>query len=273
MESITPTVPALSILFMTLSALAAIGTPIGLFIFWRVKYRAKILPLLLGVTGFILFALILEQMVHIIVLRPDAAGNIALKSKPFFFVLYGILMAGIFEETARFIFFNILRKKHRGIETALSYGVGHGGIEAILLVGVSMISNIVISMSINSGAIEAMKSGLGGAALTQLNAQIEALLTTAPYMFLIAGEERLAAIAIQIALSVIVFYSVRQRDKWWLFPAAIALHAIIDIPAAMMQAGVLHNIFAVEGFVGLGAILLVVLAVYVHKKLRPSATL
>ena len=62
-------------------------------------------------------------------------------------------MAGIFEETARFVSFKILKKIFTGISTGLSYGIGHGGIESVLLAGFSMIAGLVFGILINTGNI------------------------------------------------------------------------------------------------------------------------
>ena len=228
----------------------------------------NVIPMLVGAAAFILFAMILEGAVHKIVLNPDASGNIALQSKPFLLTLYACLMAGIFEETARFLSFHILKKKYRGFSTALSYGTGHGGIEAMLLAGFAMINSIVFSIMINFGMADTITAPLSGAALTQANEQIAALCTAAPYMFLVSGFERLFAIALQLSLSVIVYYSVTSKGKWWLFPTAIALHALADVPAALMQAGVLSNIWVVEGIIMISAVALSMLAVFTHKHLK-----
>jgi uncharacterized membrane protein YhfC len=117
-----------SMVFMAISAVVSIGLPIGLFIIFYKKFNAKFLPLILGIFGFIIFTLIFERSIHLIVLN-----KFSLKEKPFLYLLYGVFMAGIFEETARFVSFNILKKKYTGIGTGLSYGIGHGGIEAILI--------------------------------------------------------------------------------------------------------------------------------------------
>jgi uncharacterized membrane protein YhfC len=71
---------------------------------------------------------------------------------------------------------------------------------------------------------------------------------------------------IQISLSIIVFYAVYGKNKKWLFPLAIILHAIIDIPAAAMQIGLLKNVFLVEGLVCLGTILAIIIAKNIHEK-------
>jgi uncharacterized membrane protein YhfC len=69
-------------------------------------------------------------------------------------------------------------------------------------------------------------------------------------------------------LSIIVFYSVFCKSKWWLYPIAIILHAIIDFPAALMQAGIINNVFLVEGLVCLSSVLLILLARYIHRRMK-----
>ncbi|MDR1836339.1 MAG: YhfC family intramembrane metalloprotease [Treponema sp.] len=256
-------VSAFSIVFMAISAVISIGLPIFLFIFLYRKYSAKVIPMIVGACAFIIFAMILEQTVHSIVFR-----NFALWEKPLLYIIYGTFMAGIFEETARFFSFTILKRKYNGVITGLSYGIGHGGIEAVLLAGVSMISSIVLCIFFNAGNIEIITGSLQGEASEQINMQINALLTSAPYMFLLSGMERLFAISIQISLSVIVFYSVYCKGKIWLFPSAILLHAIIDIPAAAFQVNILKSIFVVETLAALAAVIVTILAAVLHRKLK-----
>ena len=266
-------VSVLSIIFMTLSALISIGVPVHLFLFFRKRYDAKIFPMILGAAAFIIFALILESSIHRIVFN-----NFPLREMPAPYIVYGIFMAGIFEETARFIAFHILKRKyskqrteaselaHDNFGTGLAYGIGHGGIESVLLAGVSMILAIFASILVNTGNIEIITSRLQGEVLVAINGQIEALAVTSPFMFLISGIERLMAISIQLSLSVMVYYAVFGKRKIWLYPLAILSHAIVDIPAAAFQVGVLKSIAMVEGIIFLSAILLIILVRFLHKK-------
>jgi uncharacterized membrane protein YhfC len=247
---------------MAVSAVISIGLPAALFIFIYKKYNAKFLPMITGVAAFVIFALVLEQAVHAVVL-----GKTAIRQNTPVYILYGIFMAGIFEETARFISFKILKRKYYGIETGLAYGIGHGGIEAILLAGVTMIGNIIFSVTINSGNAEMLTSKLTGDALANTNYAINALVTTAPYVFLFSGIERMMAITVQITLSILVFYSV-YKEKLWLFPLAIVLHAIVDISAMLMQTGIIKSILLVEGTVFVCAVLLVIFTLYLHKRFK-----
>jgi uncharacterized membrane protein YhfC len=255
----------LSIGFMVISAILSIGLPIFLFIVFYKKYNAKFIPMILGIVGFIVFALILERSIHLIVF-----DKFALKEKPFIFIIYGIFMAGIFEETARFISFKILKRKYNGIGTGLAYGVGHGGIEAITIAGLAMINNIIFSIIINNGNIEIITGTLQGKALEQINTHIAVLQTTSPHLFLLGGIERIFAIFIQISLSIIVFYSVYGKNKLWLYPFSILLHAIIDIPAAAMQVGLIKNIYLIELLALISAIILLITAKYIHEKFKQN---
>jgi len=259
-------VPVLSIIFMAVSAIVAIGIPVCLFIIARKKFYAKVVPMLFGIAGFVVFALVLESLVHKIVL-----GRFLSPSNKVLYIIYGVSMAGIFEESARFIAFNILKRKYEGIGTALSYGIGHGGIESILLAGLAMINSMVSSIIINTGNIGMITGKLQGDTLTTVNNQIAALINTAPYMFLVSGLERVLAIAVQLSLTVIVFYAVFGKKKLWLYPLAIVFHAMVDIPAAMYQTGGIKNVFMVEGIIFVLAVCLALFARYLHGKL--SATL
>jgi uncharacterized membrane protein YhfC len=252
---------------MAISAIISIGLPIVLFVIFYKKFNAKILPMIIGIAGFVLFVLVLERSVHLIVFE-----KFALAEKPLIYILYGIFMAGIFEETARFVSFQITKKKYGGIGTGLAYGIGHGGIESIVIVGLAMVNTIIFSININAGNIETITGKFHGETLEQIRAQINTLLATPAYSFLFGGIERIFAIAIQLSLSVIVFYSVHGKNKLWLYPFAILLHAILDIPAVAMQAGIVKNIYMVELCVFTGAVILTIIARHIHKKSERNIT-
>lgn len=227
------TVSELSIIFMVISSLAGFAIPVILLIFFRKKKEADILPFFVGCAVMLVFALILESAVHQIVLGSSVGerilGNIWL------YALYGGLMAGLFEETGRFIAFKTVLKKQDKDVNALMYGAGHGGFEAAVLLGISMISNIAIAVMINSGNTSVLTETLSGDALTQMEAALEDMTTTAPYIFLIGIIERVFAVTLQIALSVIVWTAVKNKKRWYLYPAAILIHFFVDAAAVILM--------------------------------------
>ena len=90
------------------------------------------------------------------------------------------------------------------------------------------------------------------------------LITTKPHEFLLGGVERIFAVALQISLSVLVWFAAKRPGKRWLFPAAIGLHALVDA-AAVILAGKCGNLILVEVGVGVFALLYVLIAKLVWK--------
>lgn len=143
-------------------------------------------------------------------------------------------MAGLFEETGRFAAFQLLRRSGKGgtPQDALIYGAGHGGMEAVLLVGLTNVSNLLLSFWLNTGTLEQHMGQLDDAAAQALAAAVAA----PPHTYLWGGLERIVAVAIHISLSVLVWRAVERRASLWLFPAAIALHAGVDACAILAAA-------------------------------------
>ena len=61
-------VPTLSIVFMAISAIVSIGLPIALGIIWHKRTGAKASSLFIGAAAFVVFAIILENICHRLVL-------------------------------------------------------------------------------------------------------------------------------------------------------------------------------------------------------------
>lgn len=77
-------------------------------------------------------------------------------------------------------------------------------------------------------------------------ALVTGAISVTPAIFAVGLFERISAMMIHIGLSMIMFAAVRQKGKLWLYPAAICLHALADVPAALYQCGVLKSIFLLE---------------------------
>ena len=242
-----------SIVFMVFSLLISLALTFGLFFFLRKKYGLKLIPVLVGAAAFLLFVIVLEASLHSLVLQRAPDGSIALMANPLLYVLYGAFAAGIFEETARFLSFKLLKRKYTGVSTALSYGIGHGGAEVLLLVTLVMINNIALSIIINMGNLPSIVTKT-----PQIASAIEQLTAAAPWLFAVGGIERIFAMAVQISLSVIVWHSVNSSGKVWFYPLAIVLHAVVDVAPTMYQCGVITNVLLVEIITALLAAALVI---------------
>ena len=243
----TGTVPALSIVFMIITCAISFGVPIALFIYLRLVKKADIYPFFAGCTVMLLFAFILESGAHSLVLSSPAGS--AIKGNIWLYAIYGGFMAGLFEETGRYLAFSFALKKYRAKNVnALMYGAGHGGFEAMAIVGLTMINNIVWSIMINSGRIAELTGSLTGDQLAQAQQSIGLLISTPSYQFLLGGVERLFAILLHISLSVLVWFAVKWEGKLYLYPMAILLHFAVDAAAALMS-GLGVNVVVIEAVV------------------------
>ena len=240
-------VPVLSIAFMFLSCTISFGVPFALLLYLRIVKKADIYPFFAGCTVMLLFAFILESGAHRIVLSLPAGSVI--KGSIWLYALYGGFMAGLFEETGRYLAFSFALKKYRAKNVnALMYGAGHGGFEAIVVVGLTMINNIVWSFMIRSGRIAELTESLSGDQLTLAQQSIGLLIETPSYQFLLGGIERLFSIFLQISLSVLVWFAVKWEGKLYLYPAAILIHFAVDATAALLS-GLHVNLFIIEAVI------------------------
>jgi uncharacterized membrane protein YhfC len=221
-------VPAGNLIMMIVNALLGVAVPVFLC-WWAVKkHKANLSTILIGAGVFVVFALVLESLVHQIVLK-GARGE-AIQGNILYYALYGGLMAGLFEETGRFLAMRFLLKKEPSTPKAgVAYGLGHGGAEMALLFGLSMISTFTMAVMINAGQTDLLTSGVPAEAQDQLTAQLDQIRDASAGTYLIGLWERFSALILQVSLSILVWTAVRKGGKWgWLFPAAILLHALVD---------------------------------------------
>ena len=247
-------VTAASLASMGVSALSTFVLPIIILVVARRRWGCSLWSAAVGALVFVVFALLLEGGLHALVFT--ALPN--LPSKPMLYAIYAALAAGVFEELGRVCGFAVLQASDRrpdDVGRALGMGIGHGGIEAILLGGVATISNLVISVSIiNAGTSEAFLAGLP-------DAQFESLINAPAPFYLLSIGERTIAIALHIALSVLVWMAFTGRVRRWWILGAILAHALADAGAALYQSGVVSVVVAQ----GWALIVTVILALTVRR--------
>ncbi|MFT3875059.1 MAG: YhfC family glutamic-type intramembrane protease [Propioniciclava sp.] len=142
--------------------------------------------------------------------------------------------AGLFEETGRLVIMLLLMKAfHRWID-GVTFGFGHGGIEAVLLVGMTMLNNLLIALIINAGQWETVAAALPEAAATQV---FNALTTTDAAIFLLGGVERLSAISLHVACSVLILAGIVHGRKMTTWLVAVLLHGSFNMVAILGVSG------------------------------------
>lgn len=216
----------------------------------RKQYKINFAVLGLGAVAFFASSQVLEKIVHLLVLHPQKDGTVPLMTEnPLLYVIYGVSMAALFEETARLIFFKWLEKK-RTLEDsdALAYGLGHGGLE-LIYIGIASLLNLFILFS----AVESQNPNIMQLLPESTLATINNL---AAWQIYLLGLERILALLLQVGLTFWVYQAVRQK-KWIYLVAAYGLHALFDLAPSLSQVGWLSNPLLVEGLLAVEVIIFI----------------
>lgn len=141
------------------------------------------------------------------------------------------ITAGLFEETARLIAFKFPLKDFRRWKDAVGFGLGHGGLEsALLIAGMATLGLInVIALS----QMDLSTLPLQPEQLEQVRAAKEKIAALRWWEPLLGAYERLTALILHVALSVLVLQRfLRGQRRWyWL---AVGFHALANEAAVLV---------------------------------------
>lgn len=258
-------VPTLSIVIMVINLLLGFAIPIGMMIFVRKNYHVAKKSFFLGCGVMLVFALILEQIAHMVILNSGAGTYIY--SNAWLLALYGGIMAGLFEETGRFLAMRFLmKKKHANSANVLMYGAGHAGLETFYILVIGNISNLIYSLALNGGMKDYLMANVDSANQEALTNAFDTLINTASWQFVVSPIERVLAIAAQLGLSMIVWAAAsKAKVVWKYYLLAILLHAVLDMVASYLSS-IGTSIVPIELCVAGISVVIVVIAVLTSKK-------
>ncbi len=253
---------------LIITVILMIAIPVCSFIYWRRKHReqTKISWLIAGAVGFIVSARVLELAIHYLCIVIDNPVSRFINGNTAAFVLYGITMAGVFEECGRYIVLKYIMKKDRTRENAVMYGIGHGGIEMLTVLLPAMILYLAIAVLFSQGDTAAALKTLNITEETAAAAlpSVQAAAAFDYAMMAMNVIERVLAMLLHIGLTVIVCYGVVNGRKIFLL-TAILLHMLADTFPALYQRG-LVPVWAVEAWAAVWTAAAVFIAVRLYAK-------
>ncbi len=214
--------------------LLMIGVPIALTVLVVRRFKVSWWVILTGVVTYLV-----SQVIHYPVLQlvsklfNDGTFPVpATQWIPLFNAVILGFLAALFEETARYFGFLIVKKKTKRIESAVGLGIGHGGIESIgfavwpffPLFGGALI-NFIYIVFYNPGA--QIAKGISMDQVQNVAAQIAQFWANPWHLGFLPGIERLIAISTQIFLSVLIWKAIKSRSFGW-FALAFFYHMLVD---------------------------------------------
>jgi uncharacterized membrane protein YhfC len=240
------------------SAVAELLLPIIILLVLCLKHKISMKPMFLGAAAFFVSQMCLRIPILQVLGTQSWFKSFTLHIIPYFIVL--AVTAGLFEETARYVFAGSFLKKQRAFRDALAFGLGHGFCEVILLTGMAQINNIIYTVMINNGTFSTITSTLPAAKRQQL---LAAMLAVKPEMIYIGVLERVFAVTFHVFATVLIFKALREHKIRYYF-WALAAHALLDFGAVSLS----HygNIWISEGFTFVVALV----SLFFIFKMKPS---
>lgn len=219
-----------SIVAMVITLLVTLVMPIVVWIVYVLKNKEKKVggAVVLGAAGFFVMQIVIRvPILNAVALLPGYVEFVTGH-----YVLYCLILAftaGLFELIARYVVAKILAKKLT-FEHGIAAGLGHGGIEAVVLIGMTYVNNILYSVMINTGTFDtvvAQAAALGVDTSTLLMLK-EQLISSSSFLFLLAGYERVLTVIFHVAMSLLVCYFVSRKKDLVGIGICLVAHTMID---------------------------------------------
>ena len=141
------------------------------------------------------------------------------------------LTSGLFEEGARYLGYRLALPGARRWQDGVTYGLGHGGCEAILL-GALVVSTFIAMLPLKGATLASLPRGLDASTKAMVLQQVQSYWGMPAHLPLLGGMERLSAMCFHVAMALLVLRAVRTA-RVSLLLLAMALHAGLNGAAVL----------------------------------------
>lgn len=206
--------------------------PLAFLVFYALRHKKQGIwsAWLVGALGFFVPQILIRFPILTALSGMDGFVTFA-QTHPWIYSFSLAFTAGLFEVVGRYAAARCLNK-NLTYRRALAAGLGHGGIEAMIITGLVYLNNIVYLVMLQTGSLDAQIAQ--AADPTALLAIKDSMLNTSWILFFLAGFERLLAMTCHVAMSLLVCYGVR-RGKAAPTIFAFVMHVGMDSVAGISQ--------------------------------------
>ncbi len=244
MMSAGGTVPTLTLIYLTVTLLVTLVLPFVGWVLLAKKIRGISSAILAGAIGFYL----LQAMIRIPLLQLLSTQPVFItfaESNTELYALFLGFTAALFETVGRLAVFKFTRSK-LSYNFGLGAGYGHGAIEAIYLVGLTYLNNIIFAFIINTQGVDGITGMVGDPVIAQ--GLVDIFAESPSSTFLIAGVERIMTVVIHIALSLIICYGFVAKKLPICVIIVLVAHTTLDTVSVLLNSNGV-NIYVIELFV------------------------
>jgi uncharacterized membrane protein YhfC len=224
-----------TIVCVSISLLVSLVLSVILVLLFARKHRKQgiVSAWLLGATGFFVTQVMIR--IPVLMVLQEQPWFLDFSQNHLFAYAFSLAFtAGLFELAGRFTVAKLMRRR-LNYRRSLAAGLGHGGIEAMLLIGMTYVNNLLYIVMINSGYFDsliAQTAGLG-VDISQLELIRAQLTGASPALFLLGGFERILAMTAHAAMSMLVCYGVAHKKVRSCTLVCLGIHTFIDLTAGL----------------------------------------
>jgi len=219
-----------TIIACVVTLLISLILPVVILIFYGIKNKGKGIwsAWLLGAAGFFVMQIIIRMSFLSLLSMQDGFMKFVSENYVLYCVILGFT-AALFELVARFTVAKIM-SKNLTYERSFAAGLGHGGIEAMFLVGMTYINNLIYIFMIMSGMFDTVveQTAATGVDVSQLDTIKETLISTPSVMFMLGGFERILTMTAHVAMTMIVCYAMKKGKTAIGLLICLGMHTFID---------------------------------------------
>ena len=249
-------VSSANIVAMGFAVFATLILPIGGSVFLCRAKKLSWRPMLTGLTVFSVTQVFFRM--PLLNLFSGTQWYAAMSDKLWLLGIVLSLSSALLENWGRWFGMRFFAKGMYGYRDGIAYGLGHGGVEAVVLMAANSINNLYLALAINNGRLDTMLAD----APEQAELVRSVLIDTPAVQFAMGGAERLMVMIIQVALSLIVFYGLAKGKSRFVWLSVLMQFAFNYIIVIMQN----QNMWMVEGYIALCAVAATVFIICVRKR-------
>ncbi|MDD4502250.1 MAG: YhfC family glutamic-type intramembrane protease [Clostridia bacterium] len=200
--------------------------PVVIWIIFAKKVKGISKAIIAGALGFIIPQLFIRIPILQLLGTNQSVVQFSEGNK-YLFLLILAFSAGLFETTGRLIVLKVLSKNELSYYSSLGAGYGHGAAEAVGLIGLTYVNNLIFAVMINTGSLPTGD---------EYESIKETFLSTSSSLFYAAGIERILTVVFHIALTVLFAYMISKKKTLAGFILCVAIHTLLDFSVVAVNA-------------------------------------
>lgn len=212
-------IDAANVTFMSVVAVACILGPAVAAVIAAVRFRSGPMPIIVGVLVYLLSQTVVRTpLLNLLYAIPGVESFMNAHGVFSDFILS--LTTAVIEELARWATFFFVLKKRVNDYSAITYGIGHGGAEVILVAGFAYINNYLTAQAINLS----FEAPFDADVMAELAAASVSLSELLPRDMLLTIVIEAAAICMHVMYTFIIARGVRYGTTKICLPLAAGMH-------------------------------------------------